>query len=137
MPAPQPTSTAAALLLLVLVAVVIGASGCNVVRMTEHRLERRYARAELTAQALHTQGIELAYRDGGVDSEHPLPSPRPTLVVWGEHDPVFPLDAGRRLSKMLDATLVVIPDARHAPNMEHPEAFNRALIEFLDQSMDQ
>ncbi|KIG12662.1 putative hydrolase [Enhygromyxa salina] len=66
-------------------------------------------------------------------SSRPLPAPRPTLVVWGEHDPVFPLDAGQRLTKMLDATLVVIPDARHAPNMEHPEAFNHALIEFLDQ----
>ncbi|PRQ06813.1 alpha/beta fold hydrolase [Enhygromyxa salina] len=66
-------------------------------------------------------------------TSRPLPAPRPTLVVWGEHDPVFPLDAGQRLSTMLDATLVVIPNARHAPNMEHPKPFNRALIEFLDE----
>lgn len=66
-------------------------------------------------------------------ASRPLPAPRPTLVIWGEHDPVFPLDAGQRLTTMLDARIVVIPDARHAPNMEHPKPFNQALIEFLDE----
>ncbi|WP_181197623.1 alpha/beta fold hydrolase [Enhygromyxa salina] len=66
-------------------------------------------------------------------TSRPLPAPRPTLVLWGQNDPVFPLAAGQRLAKMLDAELVVLPDARHAPNMEHPKAFNQALIGFLDR----
>jgi pimeloyl-ACP methyl ester carboxylesterase len=31
------------------------------------------------------------------------------------------------------ARLVVIPGAGHSPHEEAPEAFNRALIEFLDE----
>lgn len=65
-------------------------------------------------------------------ASRPLPAPRPTLIVWGENDPVFPLAAGRRLAEMLDAELSVIANAKHAPNLEHPERFNATLIAFLD-----
>jgi pimeloyl-ACP methyl ester carboxylesterase len=41
-----------------------------------------------------------------------------TLVVWGEHDTVFPLEIGRRLAARLSARLEVIERARHAPNVE-------------------
>lgn len=56
----------------------------------------------------------------------------PVLVVWGENDPVFPLAIGQRLARSLDARLEVIAGARHFPNAEHPEVFNRLLLEFLD-----
>lgn len=55
----------------------------------------------------------------------------PTLLLWGEHDPLFPLDVAHRLRDLLRAELVVIPKARHAPNLEHPARFNLALLEFL------
>jgi pimeloyl-ACP methyl ester carboxylesterase len=32
-----------------------------------------------------------------------------------------------------DATKVVLPDAGHAANIDQPEAFNAAVIEFLDK----
>jgi pimeloyl-ACP methyl ester carboxylesterase len=56
----------------------------------------------------------------------------PVLLVWGEHDPVFPLPIGERLSRDLGAPLEVIAAARHFPNAEHPEAFNRIVLDFLD-----
>lgn len=56
----------------------------------------------------------------------------PVLVVWGASDPVFPLPIGERLSRELGAPLEVIPSARHFPNAEHPERFNRILRDFLD-----
>jgi len=58
----------------------------------------------------------------------------PTLLLWGEQDPVFPVEIGRRLKNRLGdlAELQVIPRAKHAPNLEHPAVVNRALREFFD-----
>jgi pimeloyl-ACP methyl ester carboxylesterase len=54
-------------------------------------------------------------------------------VVWGRQDPVFPLEIGERLAKALGAPLRVLEKARHAPNLEHPEEFNRILRGFLSE----
>jgi len=35
-------------------------------------------------------------------------------------------------SKIPGARKVVIPDAGHAANLENPEPFNRAVLDFLD-----
>ena len=53
-------------------------------------------------------------------------------LIWGEDDPVFPLSIARRISDTYDAPLHTLPQARHAPNLEYPEAFNRALLQLLD-----
>lgn len=53
------------------------------------------------------------------------------MVIWGRHDPVFPLDVGERLASSLHAPLRILEKARHAPNLEHPEEFNRILRGFL------
>ena len=56
----------------------------------------------------------------------------PALVIWGEHDPVFPVALGERLAQSLNARFEVIPAARHFGNDEHPEEFNEILLGFLD-----
>ena len=56
----------------------------------------------------------------------------PVLLIWGEHDPVFPLSLGERLAQALGARLEVIAAARHFPNGEHVERFNEILLGFLD-----
>jgi pimeloyl-ACP methyl ester carboxylesterase len=56
----------------------------------------------------------------------------PVLLIWGEHDSVFPLSLGERLAQSLGARLEVIAAARHFPNGEHVEAFNEILLGFLD-----
>lgn len=56
----------------------------------------------------------------------------PTLVVWGEHDALVPLADGRSYaSGIAGARLVVIPDSGHAPMIETPAAFLKALESFL------
>ncbi|ERM93805.1 hypothetical protein AMTR_s01033p00010870, partial [Amborella trichopoda] len=57
----------------------------------------------------------------------------PTLIIWGEHDQIFPLDLGHRLKRHLgeNAKLVVIPSAGHAVNLEKPKAFCKHLKAFL------
>lgn len=56
----------------------------------------------------------------------------PTLLIWGDADPVFPLEIARRLEQRLPAgRLHVIKNAKHAPNLEHKAEFNRVLRGFL------
>jgi pimeloyl-ACP methyl ester carboxylesterase len=56
----------------------------------------------------------------------------PTLVIWGEHDPIIPLRAGKRITGILpNAELVVIRDAGHNVMWDRPEAFNQAVMDFL------
>jgi pimeloyl-ACP methyl ester carboxylesterase len=57
----------------------------------------------------------------------------PTLVVWGDQDPVFPLEIAHRLAERLgeNGRLQVIKNAKHAPNLEHRGEVNRLLREFL------
>jgi len=56
----------------------------------------------------------------------------PTLLMWGDRDPLVPLNYARQLSEMIpNSKLVVIPNAGHIPMWENPAAFNSALLEFL------
>jgi len=56
----------------------------------------------------------------------------PTLVICGENDPGTPPAMAREIQQNLPgAKLVLIPQAAHLSNIEQPEAFNRALADFL------
>jgi 3-oxoadipate enol-lactonase len=56
----------------------------------------------------------------------------PTLVICGENDPGTPPAMAREIQENLPgAKLVLIPQAAHLSNIEQPEAFNRALADFL------
>jgi pimeloyl-ACP methyl ester carboxylesterase len=56
-----------------------------------------------------------------------------TLLIWGEHDSVFPLEIGRRLEAEMRgrARLRVVENAGHAPNLEHGTLVARWLVEFF------
>ncbi len=58
----------------------------------------------------------------------------PTLVLWGEHDRVFPVGLARRLAKAIgtNARLHVIPHTAHAPNQENRREYNRVVLSFLE-----
>ena len=56
----------------------------------------------------------------------------PTLVIVGEHDHGTPPEMARVIHENLRGSeLVVIPSAAHLSNVEQPEAFNKALTDFL------
>jgi len=56
----------------------------------------------------------------------------PTLVVWGERDRVLPVALAQKLAAGFDdATVVILPEARHPAYLDQPEKFHRALLEFL------
>ncbi|MGZ6299920.1 MAG: alpha/beta fold hydrolase [Candidatus Limnocylindria bacterium] len=56
----------------------------------------------------------------------------PTLVVVGDEDVPMVFDAAELLMKSIPhARKAVIHDAAHLPNLEHPEEFNRLVLDFL------
>jgi len=63
-----------------------------------------------------------------------LPSFRlPCLVIGAEQDRAIPPDQSEALAAGLpDSTLRLLPGGGHMVNLEQPEAFNAALVEFLD-----
>ncbi len=55
----------------------------------------------------------------------------PTLVVVGQSDAAGQVSAKALAEKLPHGRLAVIPGGAH-PSLENPDAYNRALIEFLD-----
>lgn len=58
----------------------------------------------------------------------------PTLLMWKRHDIYLPLSIARRAKKLIPgAQLAVLPGYGHAPHGQNSDAFNRRLLDFLDQ----
>ena len=56
----------------------------------------------------------------------------PTLIVVGREDPITPVaDSEKMHAAVAGSQLVVIENASHVSNIEQPDQFNRALLEFL------
>jgi non-heme chloroperoxidase len=59
----------------------------------------------------------------------------PTLLIWGEHDALFPREEqARLLSAIPDARLTVYPDAGHCPNWEQPEQVAADIAAFIREA---
>jgi len=57
----------------------------------------------------------------------------PTLIIHGEEDQIIPIsEAEAMLEAIEDAELTIIADAGHLPNLEQPEPFNDAIMDFLE-----
>ncbi len=59
--------------------------------------------------------------------------PQETLIIWGQYDPVFPIEVAQRLKQRIgnNAQIKIIENTAHAPNLERPKVVNRTLLEFL------
>jgi pimeloyl-ACP methyl ester carboxylesterase len=56
----------------------------------------------------------------------------PVLLLQGELDTLFPPFIGEELHKgIAGSTYVLVPDAGHSLQVDQPEVFNRAVLEFL------
>jgi len=57
----------------------------------------------------------------------------PVRLIWGDKDHVTPLAQGNVLAGLIKgATLTVLPDTGHIPQIEAPIRFQRALIDALN-----
>jgi 3-oxoadipate enol-lactonase len=58
----------------------------------------------------------------------------PTLVIVGDQDHGTPPEMAKQIhANIRGSELVTIPSAAHLSNIEQPEAFNKALVGFLDR----
>jgi len=58
----------------------------------------------------------------------------PTLLIWGVHDTVTPYEVGKAFHQHIkNSELVPFDKSGHAPMMEEPQRFNKALDLFLDK----
>jgi 3-oxoadipate enol-lactonase len=56
----------------------------------------------------------------------------PTLIIVGEDDPGTPVAASKAIHQRIqNSKLVVLPSAAHLCNIEQTDAFNAALLPFL------
>lgn len=91
------------------------------VMCTEYRQEKK-------------QLMEALHKDRKLDN---LPKiNQKTLIIWGDHDQVFPMELAHRLKRHLgdNAQLVIIEKAGHAINIEKPKEMAKNLKSFLIDS---
>jgi alpha-beta hydrolase superfamily lysophospholipase len=56
----------------------------------------------------------------------------PTLIVWGEKDPLIPVRHAREAhERMAGSRLEIFPDAGHFPYRDDPERFASVLLDFI------
>jgi pimeloyl-ACP methyl ester carboxylesterase len=59
----------------------------------------------------------------------------PFLLVWGERDPIIPVEHARAAHRLVPGSrLEVFPDAGHFPHLDDPLRFVRLLIDFMEMS---
>ncbi|MGS0691670.1 alpha/beta fold hydrolase [Shewanella sp. 30m-9] len=55
----------------------------------------------------------------------------PSVLIWGEHDIVFPLSSGIQLADYLSAPIVVIPQGAHGISNDYPEIVSQTIKAFV------
>jgi len=60
----------------------------------------------------------------------------PTLLLWGQHDRVFPLEVGEQVKNLLpQAEWHIVPAAGHMPQWEQPQVVNPLILSFLESPL--
>ncbi len=99
-----------------------------------HATEAQYQRLEASIAALHKESyIKTVRATTTFDRSQNLGAiDVPTLLVYGEHDPLTSPEMGRKLaSQIKHAAYVVIPKAGHLVNLEQPGPFDKTIRDFL------
>ena len=59
----------------------------------------------------------------------------PFMLVWGEHDPIIPVEHALAAHRVLSGSrLELFPDAGHFPHLDDPLRFVRVLIDFIEST---
>lgn len=91
-----------------------------------------YLPAQDSAYAASAAAVLAEFDFGYLTPERVLRLQQPTLVVWGEYDPVLPLSAGRALAASLPhAEFRVVERSWHRPHEERPAETAQIVRQFL------
>ena len=91
-------------------------------------------RAVAAHAELHVESyIKTVRASAGWNRARDLPQIEvPVLLIFGDKDPLTPPHIGEYMcEKIPNARLEVIEESGHLSNLEQPEAFNRAVLDFL------
>ncbi|MBZ0158537.1 MAG: alpha/beta hydrolase, partial [bacterium] len=92
----------------------------------QHRIGRMTGTARVMASTVRYADEVARYADALATLR------KPTLIIWGDQDELFPVEVGKQLhASIRDSELVVIKDSGHMPMWETPDETNQAILEFL------
>jgi 3-oxoadipate enol-lactonase len=99
-----------------------------------HATDEQYQRLVASMEKLHKESYiktveATTYYDRTLELEKIAV---PTLLVYGEHDPLTRPELGEQMAaKIPGCEFVIIPKAGHLINMEQAQAFDTAVLDFL------
>ena len=105
--------------------------------ITIRRLDRADEWRAVLEEVRFSSAWDRPYAEGRLKPARPVDPVRAleglaVLIVHGEHDLTFPLEAARRLdSEVSTAELVTVKDAGHMPQFDNPAGWLAAIREFL------
>ncbi|WP_396099558.1 alpha/beta fold hydrolase [Cyanobium sp. WAJ14-Wanaka] len=100
-----------------------------------HRLIAKPARRPGAVRALRSMSIAMALRPHGALAPTLLRRlERPLLLIWGRADQLVPIEVASQVEALRpQLPLVVLEHCGHCPHDEVPQAFNQALLQWLEQ----
>jgi len=104
-----------------------------------HRLIAKPARRPGAVRSLRAMSIAMALRPHGATAPALLRRLGcPLLLVWGRRDQLVPLQVADQVRRLRpELPLVVLDHGGHCPHDEMPEAFNGALLAWLEELGEQ
>jgi pimeloyl-ACP methyl ester carboxylesterase len=89
------------------------------------------SKQRIRGQIHYLRGIDWQMVDG-MRAEHASIT-IPTLLIWGEQDPVFPIEQARAMAKQLPNCqgLAIIPNAKLFVHEERPDEVAKVALDFL------
>ena len=56
----------------------------------------------------------------------------PTMIVWGENDPIIPVEHAHEAHELIEGSrLEILPDVGHFPHVEEPQRFVELMVDFI------
>ncbi len=100
-----------------------------------HRVIARPARRPGAVRALRAMSIAMALRPHAATAPALLRRlGRPLLLIWGQRDRLVPVQVAQQVQRLCpDLPLVLLDGSGHCPHDEDAEAFNGALLRWLEQ----
>jgi pimeloyl-ACP methyl ester carboxylesterase len=106
--------------------------------LTPKTIENNFEMAQTVREMMARQSVEaivaalMAMRDRADSTSLLTQIKTPTLIITGADDLLIPPKEAEAMHQAIaGSSLVTIPNAAHLSNVEQPEAFNQAVLEFL------
>ena len=104
-------------------------------KVTESDVDQYYAPVAEAAYGRALRGVLREFQFGGLEGRLDA-IVAPTLVLWGEADPLIPIALGRALAAQLNrSAFLSVPRAGHSVQEEAPDEVNRLLIKFFKEGL--